>query len=155
MDLTPQMDLTPNGPDPGLTIAWALSAYSFQKLLVRTRGASWPMFGWATMEVALLTLLLASGWAARSPLIIMYLVLVGASVLRFQPILIGYVTSLCLAAYAFQAWITPTPDCKNSAPFNMTEGLPMALGILCIGLIQYFALRRSQTAVELVANRKS
>ena len=155
-DLTIDRDRRFHGVATAVTIVWLLGAYCFQKLLVRTRGAHWPLFGWGTMEVALLTVLLSTGNAAKSSLSVIYFILAAASVLRFQPILVAYVTSLCLAAYAFQVWLTRNglPHMPGeSGKVTVTQWAPMGLGILSIGVIQYFALRRSRAVIELVSDR--
>jgi hypothetical protein len=110
------------------------------------------------MEVALLTTLLSTGSAAQSPLAIVYLMLAAASVLRFQSVLVAYVTCLCLAAYAFQVWLTRNgfPDMPDDpGKVELMEWAPMGLGILSIGLIQYFALRRSRAVIDLISDRNT
>jgi hypothetical protein len=139
-----------------VAIVWLIGAYCFQKFLVWTRGSRWPLFGWVTMEVALLTLLLSSGSAASSALVLMYFVLVAASVLRFQPVLVAYVTLLCVVAYLFQVCQVILDDTSGgSVEVCVRFCVPFGLGILCVGLIQYFALRRSRAAIELISERKN
>jgi hypothetical protein len=137
-----------------VVLVWMFGAYGFQKLLFSTRGARWPLFGWVTMEVALLTYLLSTGWAAKSPLVFMYPVLVAASVLRFQPVLVAYVTFLCVVAYSFQVWRALVEDIPGGSLVVTTTCVPLGISILCVGLIQYFALRRSRTAMELVLDQR-
>ena len=137
----------------GAVVAWAVGAYCFQKLLVRTSGASWPLFSWVTMEVALLTVVMASG-STDTSLVSLYVVLVAASVLRFRTVLVGYTTFLSLLAYAFHVWRTVSSDIANDEAIDHTRWIPLGLAILSTGIIQYFALRRSQNAVELLASRR-
>ena len=137
----------------GAVVAWAVGSYCFQKLLVRTSGASWPLFSWVTMEVALLTVVMASG-STDTSLASLYVVLVSASVLRFRTVLVGYTTILCLLAYAFHVWRTVAADVANDKAIDHTRWIPLGLAILSTGIIQYFALRRSQNAVELLASRR-
>ena len=137
-----------------VAVVWVIGAYSFQRLLVWTSGSRWPLFGWVTMEVALLTLLLSTGLAATSALVLMYFVLVAASVLRFQPVLVAYVTLLCVAAYLFQVWLVSLDDdLDGSVDASVEFCIPFVLCLLCVGLIQYFALRRSRAAIELMSER--
>lgn len=139
-------------------VIYLVGAHAFQHLLVRTNGARWPLFCWVTMEVALLTVLLAAGNAGDSILVVLYPVLVAASVLRFQPIVVAYVTILCLLCYASQVWWanfrfhsrTTTGDLDE---VMLTNWFPVGLAILSTGLIQYFALRRSQKAIEFVGSK--
>lgn len=139
-----------------VAVIWVIGAYCFQRLLVWTHGSRWPLYGWVTMEVALLTVLLSFGVAATSALVLMYCVLVAASVLRFQPVLVAYVTLLCVAAYLFQVWQVIVDDTlEGSVDVSVRFSVPFVLSILCIGLIQYFALRRSRAAIELISERNN
>ncbi len=138
-----------------VVLVWVIGAYGFQKLLLSTRGARWPLFGWVTMEVALLTYLLSTGWAAKSPLVVMYPVLVAASVLRFQPVLVAYVTFLCVVAYSFLVWRALVDDIPGGSVEVTTTCVPLGLSILCVGLIQYFAMRRTRTALDLALDRRA
>ena len=137
----------------GAVAACAVGSYCFQKLLVRTSGASWPLFSWVTMEVALLTIVTASG-SPDTSLVSLYVVLVAASVLRFRTLLVGYMTILCLLAYAFHVWRTVAADVANDHATDLTRWIPLGLAILSTGIIQYLALRRSQNAFELLASRR-
>ena len=137
----------------GAVVVWAVGSYVFQKLLVRTSGASWPLFSWVTMEVALLTVVIASG-SPNTSLVSLYVVLVAASVLRFRTLLVGYMTMLCLLAYVFHVWRTVAADVASNITVDLTRWIPLGLAILSTGIIQYFALRRSQNAVELLASRR-
>lgn len=42
-------------------------------------------------------------------------VLIAASVLRFQPLLVAYVTLLCIAAYLFQVWKVVVDGTSNGS----------------------------------------
>ncbi|MEQ1824750.1 MAG: serine/threonine-protein kinase [Pirellula sp.] len=137
----------------GAVVACAVGSYCFQKLLVRTSGASWPLFSWVTMEVASLAVVIASG-SPNTSLVSLYVVLVAASVLRFRTVLVGYMTMLCLLAYAFHVWRTVSADVANDEAIDLTRSIPLGLAIVSTGIIQYFALRRSQNAVELVASQR-
>ncbi len=105
------------------------------------------------MEVALLTVVMASG-STDTSLISLYVVLVTASVLRFRTVLVGYTTFLCLLVYAFHVWRMVAADIANDKAIDYTRWIPLGLAILSTGIIQYFALRRSQNAVELVASQR-
>ena len=67
-------DVNPNNSDGwwfhkvamSVAIIWSIGAYCFQKLLIWSLGALWPLFGWVMMEVVLLTLLLFSLAIERS-----------------------------------------------------------------------------------------
>lgn len=139
-----------------VVIIWSIGAYCFQKLLVWSRGALWPLFGWVTMELALLTLLLLEGAGANSALVLMYPVLVAASVLRAQTMLVAYVTALGGLAYIFHIWRAAKGDTSEGAvEVSIRFCVPLGLSILCIGLIQYYALRRSRTLLELTSRRSN
>ncbi|MBJ44454.1 MAG: hypothetical protein CMJ80_14475 [Planctomycetaceae bacterium] len=105
------------------------------------------------MEIVLLSvLLLATGQAAKSPLSPLFLVLVAASVLRFRSELVAYVTGLSLVSYLLLAALTRVAG--DIPGLSLLEIVPLVLCILCIGMIQYFALRRSHSALELVSRRQ-
>jgi serine/threonine protein kinase len=131
---------------------WAIGAFVFQKLLVWFRGARWILPSWMLMEVALLTTLIAQHDAATSSLCVIYLVLSAASVLRFQTKLVAYVTGLCLTSYLFQVWISAIDPQRFSVAIS--QAMPMAIGIVGIGVIQYFALRRSRSALEMMSKQR-
>jgi hypothetical protein len=74
-----------------------------------------------------------------------YLVLVAGAVLRFRVRLIGYVTALCVVGYltqVLQAWLV-----RPALLPGWRQAVPFVLSLVVIGIVQYFALRRSQ-AVE-------
>ena len=148
-ELTPRFHLVSNF----VAVLWMTGAYLFQKLLVGTRGARWVLFAWVSMEIVLLSvLLLATGQAAKSPLSPLFLVLVAASVLRFRSELVAYVTGLSLVSYLLLAALTRVAG--DVPGLSLLEIVPLVLCILCIGMIQYFALRRSHSALELVSRRQ-
>jgi serine/threonine protein kinase len=131
-----------------IAVTWSVGAYGFQKLLMKTRGSRWPLFCWTTMEVVLLSVLLYFGDGPRSPMVALYLVLTAASVLRFRATLVLYVTVVSLVSYLTHVIIGP----RNAevAPVEAPDVMPVALSIACIGVIQYFALRRSQSVIEML-----
>ena len=131
-----------------ITIAVAINAWFWQRLLIRTKGSAWVLYAWATMDVALLTLLLFAGDSANSGLVLLYHVMVAGSVLRCRTDLIGYVAFLAMGGYGthvlYLQWIDPP---NNPAP-PLLIVLPTLLSLAVIGIIQYFALRRSNASFE-------
>lgn len=134
-----------------VAFAWFFGAYWFQRQMLYGRALVSTLFGWVTMDVGLLNLLLFSSPNAESPLVGIYFVLVAAAVLRFRIDLVVYVTALCFASYLVYAYRgffqdgIATPEIKNV--------VPIALSIFCVGAVQYFALRRSSAAARLTSKQ--
>lgn len=150
-DLTIPANATFHRNSTTVAFLWLVGATFFQwQLMNATRPARWPILGWVTMEVVLFTAFLALSEAtATSPLCCIYLLLVAISVLRFDPRIVSYVTATCLASFLFLTWRST----RVSLELEVTDVVPMVLCIVCIGLIQFFALRRSRTVVQHLANR--
>jgi serine/threonine-protein kinase len=128
-----------------LCVSWCLGAWVFQR---RLRRSSRPavVFLWATWDILLLTIFLFATDSAKSPLVLLYHVLVAFAVLRFRADLIIYVTVLALLGYSCHVAYTVTylPHLK----LNFREVFPFALSLAVIGLIQYLALRRVRAVYE-------
>ncbi len=128
-----------------LCACWCLGAWIFQRRL-RRFGRPVVFFLWATWDVALLTVFLFTTDSAKSPLALLYHVLVAFSVLRFRADLVGYVTGLALLGYFCHVAYTVTY--LPGLHLDFREVLPFALSLTVIGLIQYLALRRVRAAYE-------
>jgi serine/threonine-protein kinase len=128
-----------------LCVSWCLGAWIFQRRLRRS-GRPAVVFLWATWDILLLTIFLFVTDSAKSPLVILYHVLVAFAVLRFRADLIIYVTGLALAGYFCHVAYTVTylPQLQ----LNFREVFPFALSLAVIGLIQYLALRRVRAVYE-------
>jgi len=94
----------------------------------------------------LLTVFLFVTDSAKSPLALLYHVLVAFAVLRFRAGLVVYVTGLALLGYFCHVAYTVTYLPKLQ--LNFREVFPFALSLAVIGLIQYLALRRVRAAYE-------
>ncbi len=128
-----------------LCVSWCLGAWIFQRRLRRS-GRPAVVFLWATWDVLLLTVFLFVTDSAKSPLALLYQVLVAFAVLRFRADLVLYVTVLALLGYSCHVAYTVTylPELQ----LNFREVFPFALSLTVIGLIQYLALRRVRAAYE-------
>jgi serine/threonine-protein kinase len=130
----------------GLLLLWALGAAVFQRLVHRPRWESVGVFGWAALDVVLLTALLWARDGMFSPLVVGYLLLIAVAALRFRTRLIWFVTELCLLSYAslvVDAYYLRTPGTEPASP-----QVPMvfALGLLLMGMTQTLLLRRVRAA---------
>lgn len=128
-----------------LCAAWCLGAWIFQRRLRRS-GRPAVVFLWATWDILLLTVFLFVTTSAKSPLALLYHVLVAFAVLRFRADLIIYVTLLALAGYFCH--VAYTVACLPELGLDFREVLPFALSLSVIGWIQYLALRRVRAAYE-------
>ena len=132
---------------------WAVGAWLCQRGLLLTGGRLVYVYIWATLDVVLVTILLAAGTGAKSPLAVLYHVLIAGAVLRFSVPLVTFVTLLSLAGYLSQVlrgvWWQPEllPTAETAMPF--------ALSLLTLGLIQHLALRRSRAAYEAVGKHRT
>ncbi len=94
-----------------LCAAWCLGAWIFQRRLRRS-GRPAVVFLWATWDVLLLTTFLFTTDSAKSPLALLYHVLVAFSVLRFAPNWLR--TSPAWRWWAIPAtWLTRSPTCRT------------------------------------------
>ncbi len=128
----------------GVAATWCIGAWFFQRLMNRSRGRAFSLFLWVTMEFALLTGLLFATDGPKSALTIVYHVLVAGVVLRGRTDLVGYATVLALFGYLSHVLraLGYYPDLVPS----FMEALPFTISLGIIGMIQYLALRRCQTA---------
>jgi len=128
-----------------LCVSWCLGAWIFQRRLRRS-GRPAVVFLWATWDILLLTVFLFVTDSAKSPLVLLYQVLVAFAILRFRADLVIYVTVLALLGYFCHVAYTVTY--LPQLPLNFREVFPFALSLSVIGLIQYLALRRVRAAYE-------
>jgi serine/threonine-protein kinase len=143
----PEQTVRFNVASTALCASWCLGAWIFQRRL-RRLGRPAVVFLWATWDVLLLTIFLFVTDSAKSPLALLYHVLVAFAVLRFRADLIIYVTGLALLGYFCHVAYTVTylPQLQ----LNFREVFPFALSLAVIGLIQYLALCRVRAAYETV-----
>jgi len=130
-----------------LCASWCLGAWIFQRRLRRSERPA-VVFLWATWDVLLLTIFLFVTTSAKSPLALLYHVLVAFAVLRFRGDLVIYVTGLALAGYFCH--VAYTVAYLQELELNFREVLPFALSLGVIGWIQYLALRRVRAVYESV-----
>lgn len=128
----------------GVAATWCVGAWFFQRLLNRSKDRAIHLFLWVTMEFGLLTGLLFATDGPTSGLTIVYHVLVAGVVLRGRTDLVGYATVLALFGYLSHV-LCALGYYPKLVPSFM-EALPFTISLGIIGLIQYLALRRCQTA---------
>lgn len=128
----------------GVAVIWCIGAWFLQRLLNRSSGRAIYLFFWVTMEFALLTGLLFATKGAASGLVIVYHVLVAGVVLRGRTDLVGYATVLALLGYL--SHVLHAIGYRTDVEISFTEVLPISISLGIIGMIQYLALRRCQTA---------
>jgi serine/threonine-protein kinase len=143
----PEQTLPFHVASTALCVSWCLGAWIFQRRLRRCERPA-VVFLWATWDVLLLTIFLFVTTSAKSPLALLYHVLVAFAVLRFRADLVIYVTGLALAGYFCH--VAYTVAYLPELELNFREVLPFALSLAVIGLIQYLALRRVRAVYESV-----
>lgn len=148
----PEQTLAFNIASTALCASWCLGAWIFQRRLRRS-GRPAVVFLWATWDILLLTIFLFVTTSAKSPLVLLYHVLVAFAVLRFRADLILYVTGLALAGYFCH--VAYTVAYLPELGLDFREVLPFALSLTVIGWIQYLALRRVRAAYESVGGETS
>ncbi|MCA9176648.1 MAG: serine/threonine protein kinase [Planctomycetales bacterium] len=131
-----------------VSIGAATLAWIWQRLLIRRSGATWVLYAWLTSDVMLLTLMLFFGDSVKSPLVVLYHVVVAGSVLRCRTHLVGYVTLLAIGGYCFHLALTHFQLTRAKTEPPWSEVVPMLLSLVLIGIIQYFSLRRSNSSYE-------
>lgn len=125
---------------------WAVGAAFFQRWMRRDPLSALPIYGWATLEVVAITAFLFETDGSMSPLSVVYLLLVAASVLRARTRLVLYVTTLCLFSYLIHVQRTIRLPAIPDTP--TTLWIPFAINLVLVGLIQYFSLRRSVSVLS-------
>jgi serine/threonine-protein kinase len=124
----------------GLALVWAAGAGLFQRLSRRPAWHTRAVFGWATMDVLLLTAMLVGGAGPRSPFVVGYLLLTAGAALRFRTALVWYVTAIGMASYAgvvvYTAVFAPSEMISPHMPFIFL------LSLAVMGLTQHLLLRR-------------
>ncbi len=124
-----------------LCASWCLGAAIFQRRLRGSKRVTF-LYLWATWDIMLLTMFLFIAESAKSPLTLVYLVLVASSVVRGRTDLVGYVTGLTIACYTLH--VAYTCMLLPGAGLQFNEAFPFALSLAVIGLIQYLALKHAE-----------
>jgi len=126
----------------GLVFVWLFGAVTFQYLARRFRTSSLAIYGWAGMDVLLLTAFLSVANGPKSTVLVGYLLLVAGAALRFRIGLVWFVTTLSLTGYLWLVvdayWYRPQYVPKPGAI------LPFELGLGIMGLMMHFILRRAR-----------
>jgi eukaryotic-like serine/threonine-protein kinase len=133
-----------------LALVWVAGAGIFQRLGRKPGWQGRVVFGWATMEVLLLTALVARGAGLQSALLVGYLLLIAGAALRFRPGLIWYVTFLGMTNYGglvAYTWVYK-PDDLVALQIPIIFVLSLAL----MGLTQHLLLRRVRQAQHNACN---
>ncbi len=125
------------GRDMVLLGEWLALAILFQWLLLRDRTAAFARYAWATVDVALLSAMLAFNGQPMGPTICYALVVV-ASGLWFRRGLVAYTTALSLLAYATLVWDRPDNYSPPTYPYIVSAVLAL------IGYITGYQLHRLQ-----------
>jgi hypothetical protein len=113
-------------------------AWIYQRLLLRPAASASTLYAWSGTDIVTFTVfLLAATDGPHSPLVVIYYCLTASAALSFSKRMVGAMTigvtlSYGLLVLASQWWPQP-------ATFN--ETVPFSIGLLVIGLIQYFVLR--------------
>ncbi len=127
-------------------LVWATGGAFFQRWMRRAPLSPLPVYGWATLEVVAITAFLFETDGAMSPLSVVYLLLVAASVLRARTGLVLYVTALCVVTYLIHVQRTLRSSVIPDTP--TTLWVPFAISLIIVGMIQYFSLRRSVSVLS-------
>ena len=130
----------------GVVATWCIGAWIFQNALRRAPNRPLPNFLWSTLDVVLLTVLLMVANGPQSPLIMVYLVLVVATALRYHYGLAVYVAALSLAGYLLQVigvWIFRT----ELVP-TVEQAIPFVLSLIVVAMIQSLTVRRRRWRSE-------
>jgi eukaryotic-like serine/threonine-protein kinase len=125
----------------GATALVCLYAWWFQILIMRPAASSRILYAWVGIDLLALTLfLMVAADGAQSPLIVIYLCMVASAALSFDRHLVWWVTGVALVSYQIVVFVSPwlRPE-VDMPPFRQV--VPTAIGIVAIGLVQYFVLR--------------
>ena len=89
----------------GALVAWIVSCFGLQRLLTRYPRSYWVRYAWATVDVALMTLIIALASPARGQLLVGYSVLIVASGMFLREKLVITTTGLATAGYCLLLWL--------------------------------------------------
>jgi tRNA A-37 threonylcarbamoyl transferase component Bud32 len=123
-----------------VVVAWGLGAGAFQWLMLRTHWRTAAVYGWAALDVALLSTFLFVAHGPKSALLMGYLLLVAGAALRFRVALVWFVTGLTILGYGGVVL-----DAKWRRPELMVETKAVVIyiiGLLLMGLMMHLLLRR-------------
>jgi hypothetical protein len=119
----------------------AVYAWIYQKLLLRPEATLRVVYCWVATDIVSFSLFLAiAAGGAHSPLVVLYPCMVAATVLSFDRHLVWLATVAALVAYLLVALVSPWTHPVESAP-TFRQTAPVAISMVALGLIQYFALR--------------
>lgn len=90
----------------GALVAWILSCFGLQRLLMRFPRAYLVRYGWAAVDVALMTLIIALASPPRGQLLVGYSVLIVASGMFLREKLVLTTTGLASAGYCLLLWLS-------------------------------------------------
>jgi hypothetical protein len=132
----------------GVVLVWAAGAVGFQQLMSRPRWRGLATYGWAALDVILLTLIPLRANGPTSGLVVLYPLLIAGAGLRFRPPLVWFVTALSVASYlilqADAIWRRPE---KNVAATSHNV-IIFVLSLVVMGLIISLLLRRFRLALS-------
>jgi hypothetical protein len=127
-----------------LVALWALGATGFQWLVTRTRWRTVATYGWAALDVLMLTLFLGQGDGPRSAMLVGYHLLIAGTALRFRLALVWFVTALSVVSYL--GVVIETLWRRPQLAVGLKDWVIFALSLLILGFIQQLLLRRVRTA---------
>lgn len=124
----------------GIMFAWVAGAIFFQWLTLRTLWRLLAMFGWAALDVILLTALLWVGDGPRSALLMGYFLLIAGAALRFRVTLVWYVAGLSILSYAYLSWHASRE--RPDVAVRFSAAVIYMLGLVMMGMMMSLLLRR-------------
>ncbi len=123
----------------GTVLAVCGYSWFYQQLLLRPDTRSWILYAWAGTDILMFTVFMITAVdGPHSPLVVIYYCLVASAALTFSKRMVGTLTVGVLLSYgllvlASRWWLPPTATFDETVPFT--------IGLIAIGLIQYFVLR--------------
>jgi len=130
----------------GLVLVWGFGAMLMQWLTSRPSWEVPSIYAWAAMEVVLFTGFLFAANGPSSAMVIGYLLLIAASVLRNRPVLTWCVTAISVVSY-----LSLVADAHWSRPqlaVPVYHSVYYVLSECVMGLLMHLVLRRVRTATS-------
>ena len=126
--------------------AWVLLVVALHHALARRFWPPWLKFGSSALDAALVTLLMLPGGGPRSPLAILYFLVLAASALRLSLRLVWATTAFTLLGYLGTVLFTIVRRPEWRIPHD--EQVVFMLGLLGTGLVAGQMVRQARRLIQ-------
>jgi hypothetical protein len=113
-------------------------AWIFQRMLLRPNAKAWTLYAWSATDIITFTFfMLTATDGPHSALVVIYYCLVASAALSFSKRMVGAMTMGVMLSYGMLVLVSQWWP----KPATFDETVPFSIGLVVVGLIQYFVLR--------------